>query len=137
MLPYALRFLRRPVSPNLGAVSAGIAYALGGVFSKGAAEALSAEQVLALGLLILGILLVTLLGFAVELDALEHGRASVVASIVLALHTIVPIACAPFVFDEAWPTGPLLQSLLAAGILLTLLGTLVLPNSSGQAAIKA
>jgi hypothetical protein len=137
LLPYALRFLRRPVSPNLGAVSAGIAYALGGVFSKGAAEALSPEQVLALGLLILGILLVTLLGFAVELDALEHGRASVVASIVLALHTIVPIACAPFVFDEAWPAGLFAQALLATGIFLTLLGTLVLPDSSDRIAAKA
>ena len=137
LLPYALRFLRRPVGPTLGAVSAGMAYALAGVFSKGAAEALSPEQVLALGLLIVGMLLVTLLGFAVELDALEHGRASVVASIVLALHTIVPIACAPFVFDEAWPAGVLPQSLLAAGIFLTLLGTLVLPDSSDRTAAKA
>ena len=136
VLPYVLRFLRRPVAPNLGAACSGLAYALGGVFSKGAAEVLSPDRVLALGLLVGGMLLVTLLGFSVELDALEHGRASIVGSIVLALHTVVPIACAPFVFDEAWPTGPLLQSLLAAGILLTLLGTLVLPNSSGQAAIK-
>lgn len=129
LLPYTLRFLRRPMTPNLGAVCAGLAYALGGVFSKGAAEAISLEQVLPLGLLIGGMLLITLLGFAVELDALEHGRASVVASIVLALHTVVPIACAPFVFDEAWPAGLVPQALLAAGILLTLLGTLVLPET--------
>jgi len=137
LLPYALRFLRRPMGSTLGAISAGMAYALAGIFSKGAAEALSPEQVLTLGLLIGGILLVTLLGFAVELDALEHGRTSVVASIVLALHTVVPIACAPFVFDEAWPTGLLLQALLAIGIFLTLLGTLVLSDSSGMTASKA
>jgi hypothetical protein len=137
LLPYALRFLRQPVSPNLGAVCAGLAYALGGVFSKGAAEVISPEQVLPLGLLVVGMLLVTFLGFVVELDALEHGRTSVVASIVLALHTVVPIACAPFVFDEAWPTGLLLQALLAVGIFLTLLGTLVLPASSDQATTKA
>ena len=137
LLPYALRLLRQPVNPNLGAVCAGLAYALAGVFSKGAAEAVSSEQVLALALLMGGILVVTLLGFAVELDALEHGRTSVVGSIVLALHTVVPIACAPFVFDEAWPTGLLLQALLAIGIFLTLLGTLVLPGSSGRIASKA
>jgi hypothetical protein len=56
---------------------------------------------------------------------------------VLALHTVVPIACAPFVFGEAWPTGLLQQALLAAGIFLTLLGTLVLPDSSGRVAAKA
>lgn len=137
LLPYTLRLLRRPGGPTLGAVCAGLAYALAGVFSKGAAEAISSGQVLALGLLFGGILVVTLLGFAVELDALEHGRTSVVASIVLALHTVVPIACAPFVFDEAWPTGLLLQALLAIGIFLTLLGTLVLPDSSGKTAAKA
>ena len=136
-LPYVLRFLRRPVAPTVGAICSGLAYALGGVFSKGAAEVLSPDRVLALGLLVGGMLLVTLLGFSVELDALEHGRASVVGSIVLALHTVIPIACAPFVFDEAWPAGSLLQALLAAGIFLTLLGTLVLPGSSARTAAKA
>lgn len=129
LVPYALRILRRPVSSSLGAVSSGLAYALSGVFGKGAAGFLSPEQVLPLGLLVGGMLLVTLLGFVVELDALKHGSASVVGSIVLALHTVVPIAGAPFVFDEAWPAGLLPQILLGAGILLTLLGTLVLPNS--------
>jgi len=137
LLPYALRFLRRSVAPTLGAVCAGLAYALGGVFSKGAAEVISPDQVLPLGLLIGGMLLVTFLGFAVELDALEHGRASIVGPIVQALHTVVPIACAPFVFDEAWPAGLIPQALLATGIFFTLLGTFVLPASSGQEATKA
>src|SRR5215212_10924251 len=46
LLPYALRFLRQPVGPNLGAVCAGLAYALGGIFSKGAAEVVSPDQLL-------------------------------------------------------------------------------------------
>jgi drug/metabolite transporter (DMT)-like permease len=136
LLPYALRFLRQPVGPNLGAICAGLAYALGGIFSKGAAEVVSPDQLLPLGLLIGAMLLVTFLGFVVELDALEHGRASIVGPVVLALHTVVPIACAPFVFDEAWPAGLLPQALLAAGICLTLLGTLVLSDYSGGTAAE-
>ncbi len=133
LVPYALRVLHRPVGSNLGAVSSGLAYALSGVFGKGAAGFLSLEQVLPLGLLVGGMLLVTILGFGTELHALKHGSASVVGSIVLALHTVVPIACAPFVFGEAWPAGLLPQVLLGAGILLTLMGTLVLPNSPNEA----
>jgi hypothetical protein len=136
LLPYALRVLRRPVGPNLGAVASGLAYALNGILSKGISESVAVGLTLPLALLLGGATLTGLLGFAVELDALKHGRASVVASIVLALHTVVPIACAPFVFDESWPAGPLLQVLLSAGIFLTLLGTLVLSSSSSHVLVK-
>jgi drug/metabolite transporter (DMT)-like permease len=137
LLPYVLRISGRLVSPSLGAISSGLAYAMNGVFSKGISETVSSSWTLPLVLLLGGAILTGLLGFEVELDALKYGRASVVASIVLALHTVVPIACAPFIFGEAWPAGLLPRVLLGTGISLTLLGTLLLSNSSSRVAAEA
>lgn len=137
LLPYVLRISGRLVSPSLGAICSGLAYAMTGVFSKGISETVSSSWTSTFFLLLGGTILTDLLGFKVELDALKYGRAAVVASIVLALHTVVPIACAPFIFGEAWPAGLLPRVLLGTGISLTLLGTLLLSNSSSRVAAEA
>ena len=132
MLPYVLRTLHRVVGPPLGATASGLAYALSGIFSKGIADIVLSGWALSLALLTTGAIATSLLGFIIELDALKHGRASIVVPIVLALHTVVPIACAPLLFDEAWPAGLLPHTLLGGGILFALLGTLVLSSSSSH-----
>ena len=132
MLPYALRIFHRAVGSPLGAAASGLAYALSGIFSKGIADIFLSGAALPLALLTTGAVATSLLGFVIELDALKHGRASIVVPIVLALHTVVPIACAPFFFDEAWPAGLLPQALLSGGILFTLLGAFVLSSSSSH-----
>jgi hypothetical protein len=72
------------------------------------------------------------LGFDVELGALRDGYVSTVVPIVLALHTIVPIICAPLLFDETWPLGLLPRALFSGGIFFTLLGTLLLSALSSH-----
>jgi len=65
-------------------------------------------------------------GFVVELDALQAGRAAVVIPVVLALHTVLPIACAPFLFGEALPGVTAERLLLGGGVLATLVGLCVI-----------
>jgi hypothetical protein len=132
LLPYILLVLRRPVSAALGATAAGLAYALSGVLNKGAADAIQSGSTLPLVLLTIGIAVVGLLGFTTELGALRAGNVSIVVPIVLALHTLVPIVCAPLLFDEAWPAGLLPRALLGVGIFFTLLGTFVLSSASSH-----
>lgn len=136
LLPYALKALRRPVGAILGGTAAGLAYALNGILSKGVADTVRPLDVLPLVLLATGTLVFGLLSFATELNALRIGSASVVVPVVLAVHTVVPIACAPLLFGEAWPTGLLPRTLLGGGILLALFGTLVLARSSGNVLAK-
>jgi hypothetical protein len=87
-------------------MSAVLAYALGGVLNKGIANALYSERILPL-VPLTAVILVGLLGFSTELGALRDGFVSIVVPIVLALHTIVPIICALFLFGEARPADPL------------------------------
>jgi drug/metabolite transporter (DMT)-like permease len=138
---YTLRALKKPASARLsGAVVAGVAFALSGIFTKGAVNLFSAGGApllsaspghphglaLPLALLGLGLLVSGILAFEAQLKALRHIHASVVTPVVLALHTVLPIIAAPLLFDERWPSSPALRVLLGLGIVLTLAGTLVL-----------
>ncbi len=132
VLPYMLRVLRFQVSAILGATAAGLAYSLSGVITKSIADAIDSGRVLLLLLLATSALVIDLLGFDVELGALRDGYVSTVVPIVLALHTIVPIICAPLLFDETWPLGLLPRALFSGGIFFTLLGTLLLSALSSH-----
>ena len=136
LVPYALKALHRPVGAALGGTAAGLAYALSGVLSKGVADAVQSIEILPLLLLTTGALVVSLLSFSTELEALRTGYASVVIPVILAIHTVVPIACAPLLFGEAWPAGLLPRVLLGSGIFFALLGTVVLSRSSDRVSAK-
>ena len=136
MVPYALKALGRPVRAVLGGTAAGLAYALSGIFSKGVADAVQPVEILPLILLTTGALVVSLLSFATELEALRTGYASVVIPVILAIHTVVPIACAPLLFGEAWPADLFPRVLLGGGIFFALLGTVVLSSSSDRMPAK-
>ncbi len=132
LLPYALKLLRRPLGAAVMATAAGLAYALSGILNKNVADDIRTSNMMAL--LVLGACIAALgiWGFTIELEALKNGLVSVVVPIVLALHTIVPIVFAPFLFGEVWPAGLLPRVLLGGGILLTVLGTLALTSAPGQ-----
>ncbi|MBA2713457.1 MAG: hypothetical protein H0U55_07890 [Rubrobacteraceae bacterium] len=131
-LPYVLRALRLPAGPILQATAAGLAYALSGILNKGAAYNIVSFDLLPLALFTACIAAIGLVGFSAEIAALRYGQASVVVPIVLALHTVVPIVCAPFLFGEVWPAGPLSKAVLGGGILLAVAGILVLCGSSSS-----
>lgn len=128
-LPGLLRGFGLAPGPALAAIVAGFAYALSGVLNKGLADGFStaAWPLLILGIAIVGA--VGLWGFLVELDALRRGRAAVVVPVVLALHTVLPIACAPFLFGEAPPESLPGRLMLGGGILATLAGILLVACS--------
>lgn len=136
LLPYAMRLLHRPIGPIVGAAAAGLAYALSGVLNKGIAYALQPVDVLPLALFATAVAVLGLLGFDMELAALRVGYASVVVPVVLALHTVVPVLCAPLLFGEAWPAGLLARVLLGGGIVLSVLGIFVLAGSSSHILAK-
>ncbi|MDQ3639384.1 MAG: hypothetical protein M3426_15625, partial [Actinomycetota bacterium] len=111
--------------------------ALSGMLNKGVADAAQpVVVVLPLMLLTVGTIVFGLLSFATELEALRTGYASVVVPVILAIHTVVPIACAPLLFGEAWPAGILPRALLGGGILFALIGTVVLSSSPSRVLAK-
>lgn len=136
LLPYLFRALRRTTGPILGATAAGLAYALSGILDKGASYAVSPLDPLPLVLFTACIAMVGILGFSSEVTALRNGQASVVVPVVLALHTVVPIACAPFLFGEVWPASPLLRAQLGSGVLLAIVGMLLLCGASSKVLAK-
>ncbi len=125
LLPNVLRAFGIPRWPVLAAMVAGFAYALSSVLNKGLADALSTAAYHFVLLVTLAAVTVGFWGFVVELDALQAGRAAVVIPVVMALHTVVPIACAPFLFGEALPGGTAERLLLGGGVLATLVGLCV------------
>jgi drug/metabolite transporter (DMT)-like permease len=131
-LPYLFRILRHSRVSTWWTISSGLAYGLSGLFTKALAETLSLESVPALVPLASGVTVTGLLGFVTELEALRLGDASVTVPVILALQTVVPIVCAPFLFGETWPAGVLPSLLLGGGILLAMSGTIVLSDSSGR-----
>ncbi len=130
LLLYAIRTLRHPLKIAFGSAAAGLAYAMSGIFTKGAADALTSGMVIPLALLAAAVVIAGLVGFLIELAALRDGAVSVVAPIVLAIHTLVPIVVAPIFFHEVWPAGLLLRALLIGGLLLTLGGTMILASGN-------
>ena len=128
-LPGLLRATGVAPGPALAAIIAGFAYALGGVLNKGLADGLSTA---ARPLLVVGVAVtaaIGLWGFLVELDALQRGRASMVVPVVLALHTILPILCAPFLFGETPPGGFFDRSMLGGGVVATIIGIFIVAGS--------
>lgn len=126
LVPQLLHRRHERPRPLLNAVAAGLAYALGGLFTKGIADELPAPGLVALALLTAGALTVSLLGFMNELPALQRGRTAAVVPVIAALQTLVPIAFAPVFFAETWPPGLLAHLLVAAAIALTLAGVIIL-----------
>lgn len=111
-------------------VAGGLGYATSGILTKGAADALSAGDVLSLVVLTGGVVLTGLAGFLIELAAIREHPVSTVAPLVLATQTLVPIVVAPIFFHERWPAGLFTRALLGGGILLMLVGALTLSASS-------
>lgn len=136
LLPYALKLLHRSPGAAVMATAAGLAYALSGILNKNVADDITVSNLAAILFLGACIAVLGVWGFAIELEALKNGLVSVVVPIVLALHTIVPIICAPLLFGEVWPAGLLPRAILGAGILLTLLGTLALTSAPEHTAVS-
>jgi drug/metabolite transporter (DMT)-like permease len=125
LAPYALRVGRHVTGTWLLAVSAGMAYALSALFTKQVANLVGTAQVPPLLVVLMGAAVCAVLGFMGELGALDRAQAADVAPVYRALQIIIPIAVAPLLFGEHWPSAIGAQSLLAGGLLLTVAGILL------------
>lgn len=125
LLPLALRGTARSASLVVPA-GAGLAYALDSLATKFAAD--DYTRSLWLGLLGWLVLMGTagLLGTLGEMSALQSRPVTHVAPLVLALTTFVPVALAPLLAHEWWPSSPLRTAGLVIGILATGGGALAL-----------
>jgi hypothetical protein len=115
LAPYALRG-RRGVGGIAAALSAGAAFAWGGLSTKFVADALSAHQWLLAGAWTLATGLSSALAVLSEMSALQRRPATQVAPLVFVVQVVIPVLAAPLLVGESWARAPL----GAAGIILGL-----------------
>lgn len=115
---YLLSASGRRVDPRLIAVSVGFAWALNGLLAKLIADSIDVGRWLLLSVAIVSAIGVGALGYLAKTSALQSGRAAMVESIVAVMNTLIPVALAPILFAEAWPTDPGSAIQLGSGLLL-------------------
>src|SRR5438132_8588075 len=114
LVPYALRGSARSVS-ILVPISAGLAYSWDGLATKFASDDYARSAWLGLGVWFLAMMIASGVGTLSEMSALRRRPVTQVAPIVFALNTFVPVALAPLLAHEAWPSAPgRLAALVAA-----------------------
>jgi drug/metabolite transporter (DMT)-like permease len=130
LLPIVLRRIGIPVRPLLAAVGAGIAFAVSGLFTKLLADDLSARSPVPLLVALGGTGVFAIAGSLNEIEALVRARASVVAPVGAALQLVVPVICAPILFNEHWPSEPWSRLLIGIGVALAVAGAVLLAGAT-------
>ncbi|MFN8124282.1 MAG: DMT family transporter [Thermoleophilia bacterium] len=131
-LAFIARANGRDVDARLIAMSAGFAWALNAVLAKLLADAISEGRTLLAAGAVAATILVTVTAYLAKTSALQSGPAAVVESVIAVVNTMVPVALAPLLFGETWPTDPEHAVTLATGILLVGLGVWALSRSSAR-----
>jgi drug/metabolite transporter (DMT)-like permease len=129
LVPYALSLVRRPPAALVIAVGAGMAYAIDGLATKFFADDVANSAWLSVLFWGAGMGLAAGIGTLSEMTALQRRPATQVAPIILALTTLVPVALAPVLANEAWSSNPWLRAALVVSILLIVGGAGVLAMS--------
>ena len=119
---YLLSGWGKRVDPRLIAVSVGFAWALNGLLAKLIADSIDVGRWFLLSVAIVSAIAVGTLGYLAKTSALQSGRAAMVESIVAVVNTLVPVALAPVLFAEAWPTDPASAIQLGGGLILVGIG---------------
>ncbi len=130
---FVVRMRGRWVDPRVIAVSVGCAWALNGVLSKLMADSIDTGRWLMLAVAFASAAAVGTLGYTAKTSALQLGHATTVESIVAVINTLVPVALAPVLFGESWPTELVPAAQLAAGLVLVGVGVWLLTRSSADA----
>jgi len=122
----------RDVDARLIALSAGFAWALNAVLAKLLADAISEGRAVLVGLALSATVVVTVIAYLAKTSALQAGQATVVESVIAVVNTMVPVALAPLLFGERWPTDPEHAITLAIGVVLVGIGVWILSRSSAR-----
>jgi drug/metabolite transporter (DMT)-like permease len=129
---FAARARGIAVDVRLMAVSCGCAWALNGILSKLMADSLDTSRWGLLGLALASAFAVGGVGYLSKTSALQLGEATTVESIVGVVNTLVPVALAPVLFGEEWPTRPAAAAQLTVGLILVGIGVWLLTHTTAR-----
>ena len=133
LTPFALR--GRGVPGWAMVVAAGLAFAIGAFSLKLIADALTAQEWLALVAAGAVAAAMALVGVSGEMSALQIRPVAAVAPVIFAIELTVPVVLGPIVGGESWPTEPLRLAALVGGLLVTVAGAVSLMRSPSVVAV--
>lgn len=134
---FAARARGLNVDVRLMAVSCGCAWALNGILSKLMADAIDSTRWTLFGVALISAFSVGGIGYLAKTSALQAGEATTVESIVGVVNTLVPVALAPVLFGEEWPTDPGVAAQLTVGLALVGVGVWLLTHTTARALERA
>ncbi len=129
---FAARARGISVDVRLMAVSCGCAWALNGILSKLMADSIDSSRWALLGIALTSAFAVGGVGYLAKTSALQAGEATTVESIVGVINTLVPVALAPVLFGEDWPTQPAAAAQLTVGLVLVGIGVWLLTHATAR-----
>ena len=136
LLPYALRSSGRSLAPLIIA-SGGLAYAMCGLSTSFAGDALTEVRLLVV-LFWLGVTVAAaLIGLVSEMTAFQHGAVTHVFPVMLVIQMVVAVLLAPVLGGESWEGTPLGGVALAASIAVVVGGAAALVGTPGVGAALA
>jgi uncharacterized membrane protein len=118
------------IDVRLMALSAGCAWALNGILSKLMADSIDTSRWALLGVALTSAFAVGGIGYLAKTSALQAGEATSVESVVGVVNTLVPVALAPVLFGEEWPTDPGAAAQLTIGLVLVGIGVWLLTHTT-------
>lgn len=134
VFPYLLR-KRRGGGGAMVVLSAGIAFAWGGIASKIIADEIHTGDWFAVAIWAVPLGLTALVGLLSEMTALQHRPATKVAPVVFVVQVIVPVFLAPVLNGENWDGTPLGGVALALFVLLVSAASVVLMRSPAVSSV--
>jgi hypothetical protein len=126
LAPYLVASVRRLALA--GAWSAGFAFAWSGLATKLFSDALAAKDRTGVVLWLVLTGAWALVGILGEMSALQRRSATQVAPAIFAVETLVPVALAPILVRENWPSG-WAAAMLAGSLALVIVGAVTLERS--------
>ena len=129
LAPLVLRAAKRVPGPQWLAVSVGFAFALTGLSSEVVSRGIEARRPALVGVSVAVTATFGAIGFLTETSALVTGAVTPVIAIMTAVDTVIPVALAPFLFNEHWPHSSGRVAALAAGLVLAIGGAVSLAAS--------
>jgi uncharacterized membrane protein len=134
---FAARARGMNIDVRLMALSCGCAWALNGILSKLMADAIDTSRWVLLVVAFISAFAVGGIGYLSKTSALQAGEATTVESIVGVVNTLVPVALAPVLFGEAWPTDPDIAAQLTIGLILVGIGVYLLTHTTARSLARA
>jgi drug/metabolite transporter (DMT)-like permease len=135
LAPFVAQFAGRPVA-NLAMVAAGLAFAWGALATKLVADAASGGHFVTAVVWGAAAITASIVGLTAEMSALQKRAAILVAPVVFASQTFVPVMLAPLIFHESFLDSPLSGVPLLACLLILLAGATILARSPALLALS-